>query len=138
MSSDYASDAPTTDDEPRQGELILIAEDEPDIRELATLVLERAGYRTIAFSDGVSALEAARNEEPALCLLDVMMPRMNGFEVLSAIKSDERTNSIKTIICTATIQDERDVRDGGPGADAYIRKPFSTAELQGTVETLLG
>ncbi|UJA19616.1 response regulator [Thermoleophilia bacterium SCSIO 60948] len=138
MSSDFASATSASQNASDESQLILIAEDEPDIRELATLVLERAGYRTIAFSDGASALEGARNKAPDLCLLDVMMPRMNGFEVLSAIKSDAELSGVKTIICTATIQDERDVREGGPGADAYIRKPFSTAELQGTVDELLG
>lgn len=131
-------DGPAPQADADAANLILIAEDEPDIRELATVVLERAGYRTVAVSDGAAALDAVRaGEQPALCLLDVMMPRMNGFEVLAAIRGDEATAQIKTIICTATIQDEREVREGGPGADAYIRKPFSTAELQQTVDGLL-
>ena len=96
-----------------------------------------AGYRTIAFSDGVSALAGVREHRPALCLLDVMMPRMSGFEVLRELKADALTGEIPTIVCTATIQDEREVREGGPGADVYLRKPFSTSELQQAVDALL-
>lgn len=119
-------------------DLVLIAEDEPDIRELAALVLKRAGYATIAVGDGESALEAARNRRPALCFLDVMMPRLNGFEVLRSLRAAPETAQIKVILCTATIQDERDVRAGGPDADAYLRKPFTPSDLQGRVDELLG
>jgi len=124
---------------PREGGkgLVLIAEDEPDIRELAALVLERAGYATISVGDGQSALEAARIRRPALCFLDVMMPRLNGFEVLRGLRADPQTAPIKVILCTATIQDERELREGGPDADGYLRKPFTPSELSEQVAALV-
>jgi DNA-binding response OmpR family regulator len=116
---------------------ILVADDDPDILELVGFRLEQAGHNTIRAHDGAEALELAREHVPALCVLDVLMPKLNGFEVLRALREDERTRSVPVIMLTASVQDRDIARGFEIGADDYMRKPFNPRELQARVDALL-
>jgi DNA-binding response OmpR family regulator len=109
---------------------ILVADDEPHLLRLVKFRLEREGYEVLTAADGEEALEAARTERPDLCILDVMMPKRNGFDVLREIRADARCAGMKVLMLTARAQD-RDVDAGfGLGADDYITKPFSPQDLR--------
>jgi DNA-binding response OmpR family regulator len=100
--------------------------------------LARAGYEVMLARDGEEALEAAREHEPALAVLDVMMPKLTGYEVIRAMRADGATLRIPVILLTASVQ-ETDVEKGfEAGADDYIRKPFDPRELRDRVEALIG
>jgi DNA-binding response OmpR family regulator len=117
--------------------LILVADDDADILNLVRFRLEQNGYETVSAADGQQALELARERDPDLCILDVMMPKLTGFQVLEALRSDPDTDGIRVIILTATVQDRDIARGFEVGADDYLRKPFSPQELQARVATLL-
>jgi DNA-binding response OmpR family regulator len=109
---------------------VLVADDEPHLLRLVKFRLEREGYRVLTAADGDAALQVARNERPDLCVLDVMMPKRSGFDVLRELRADERFNTTKVIMLTARAQD-RDVDAGfSLGADDYVTKPFSPNELR--------
>jgi CheY-like chemotaxis protein len=117
--------------------LILCADDDPDILALVTLRLERAGYRVAQAADGERALALAREIKPAAAVLDVMMPKLSGTEVLAALRADDATKEIRVILISARAQDD-DVRKGlAAGADAYLSKPFQAPELTELVERML-
>ena len=123
-----------TDDQP----LVLIADDDPDLRTLVTYRLEKSGYAVIAASDGAEAEQLAVDRLPALCVLDVMMPKLDGYELTRRLRANEATSRIPVILLTARSQ-EQDVRQGfDAGADDYIRKPFSPDELRARVQVVLG
>jgi DNA-binding response OmpR family regulator len=116
---------------------ILVAEDDPDIRDLVALKLAQAGHHVNAVDNGVAALAAARDEHPDLAILDVMMPGMSGIDVCRELRSDPTTAHIPIILLTARAQ-EGDVEIGfGVGADDYVIKPFSPRELVSRVEAVL-
>jgi DNA-binding response OmpR family regulator len=109
---------------------VLVADDEPHLLRLVKFRLEREGYRILTAADGDAALNVARAEQPDLCVLDVMMPKRSGFDVLRELRADERFNRTKVIMLTARAQD-RDVDAGfSLGADDYVTKPFSPNELR--------
>jgi DNA-binding response OmpR family regulator len=108
---------------------VLVADDEPHLLRLVKFRLEREGYRVLTAADGDAALQVARDQRPDLCVLDVMMPKRSGFDVLRELRADERFNTTKVIMLTARAQD-RDVDAGfSLGADDYVTKPFSPNEL---------
>ena len=114
--------------------LVLVADDDPDIRQLVRLRLERSGYVVVSASDGAEALELASSCNPDLAILDVAMPSLSGLEVTRALR--ERMITFPVILLTAGAR-ESDVREGGAaGADAYITKPFSPQELELRVRDL--
>jgi DNA-binding response OmpR family regulator len=117
---------------------VLVADDDPDIRELVRYKLEQGGHEVTAVGDGDAALTAARANGPfALILLDVMMPRRSGIEVCEALRSDPATRAIPILLLTAKAQ-EADVERGfAAGADDYIVKPFSPRELSSRVNAAL-
>ena len=116
---------------------VLVADDEPHLLRLVKFRLEREGYEVLTATDGESALKVAREERPDLCVLDVMMPKRSGFDVLREMRADESCANIKVIMLTARAQD-RDVDVGfSLGADDYITKPFSPRELASRVQALL-
>jgi len=117
--------------------VILVADDDADILNLVRFRLEQYGYETVTAADGEQALELARERDPDLCVLDVMMPKLSGFEVLQALRSDPDTDGIPVIILTATVQDRDVARGFEIGADDYLRKPFSPRELQARVAAAL-
>jgi two-component system alkaline phosphatase synthesis response regulator PhoP len=117
---------------------VLVADDEPHLLRLVKFRLEREGYEVLTAVDGESALEMARTEQPDLCVLDVMMPKRSGFDVLRELRSDDSCSGMKVIMLTARAQD-RDVDVGfSLGADDYITKPFSPQELRVRIGTHLG
>ena len=118
--------------------LILVADDDPDIRELVEFKLRHAGFRVEAVTDGDAAVAAANREPPDLAILDVMMPRRTGIEVCRAFRDLEATAHVPIILLTAKAQ-EHDVEQGfAAGADDYITKPFSPRELLSRVQAVLG
>jgi DNA-binding response OmpR family regulator len=118
--------------------LILCADDDPDILALLTLRLERAGYRVVQAGDGEAALALARELSPAVAVLDVMMPRLTGTEVLAALRADDATKGMRVVLISARAQ-EADVQRGlEAGADAYLAKPFQAPELTELVKRMVG
>lgn len=117
--------------------LVLCADDDEDILALLALRLERAGFAVATAEDGEAAVEAARSRRPALAVLDVMMPRRTGLEVLAELKADPELRGVKVVLLSARVQDADVERGLEAGADAYIAKPFRAHDLVATVERLL-
>lgn len=115
---------------------VLLAEDEPNIVESLTFLLERAGYHVSAETDGQDALDAIQKNPPDVVILDVMLTGIDGFEILRRLRSDSQTKALPVIILTAKGQreDREAALDGG--ANAFIAKPFSNAEVVAAVESL--
>ncbi|HET6944082.1 MAG TPA: response regulator [Gaiellaceae bacterium] len=117
--------------------VILVADDDDDILFLVTTRLRRDGHEVVAASRGDDALALARKIRPALAVLDVGMPGLDGLAVLDEIRRDESLAETRVMLLTAKAQ-ESDVRRGfDGGADAYVKKPFSPAELSARVNELL-
>jgi DNA-binding response OmpR family regulator len=117
--------------------LVLCADDDEDILDLVGLRLELAGYEVEKVADGDAALAALRRRRPAIAVIDVMMPRVSGLQVLSEVRADPDLSDVKVILLSARVQ-ETDVDLGfEAGADAYLKKPFKANELLGVVESLL-
>ena len=112
---------------------VLVAQDERDIRELLVDILEDAGHEVVAAGDGVAALRKARDHHPEIILLDVMMPVMDGLQVLEHLKTDPVTRSITVIMVTAKGQSQDEIRARFAGAWDYITKPFEAAEVESKV-----
>jgi two-component system alkaline phosphatase synthesis response regulator PhoP len=116
---------------------VLVADDEPDLLRLVRFRLERDGYDVVTAVDGESALESVYDLRPDLCLLDVVMPRRSGWEVLTELRSDERSRDLKVIMLTARATDA-DIQTGMRlGADDYLTKPFSQQDLRARVAAQL-
>ena len=108
---------------------ILAVDDEKFIVRLVQVTLERQGYQVITASDGKEALEKVDSEKPDLVVLDVMMPYMDGFEVLQTLRRDPATRDIPVIMLTAKAQDADVFRGWQSGVDCYLTKPFNPLEL---------
>ena len=107
---------------------ILAVDDEPHIRRLVQVNLERHGYEVVTASDGKDALEKVASEKPDLVVLDVMMPYMDGFEVLQTLRKNPETRDLPVIMLTAKAQDADVFRGWQSGADLYLTKPFNPME----------
>ncbi len=119
------------------GQRILIVEDEEAIVEVVSQTLRRHGYETASAADGDDALEKAFSLRPDLVILDLMLPKMDGWEVCRRLKADRQTASVPVLMLTAR-REERDVVEGLEiGADDYMKKPFSLSELAARVKALL-
>ncbi len=116
------------------GELILLVDDEPNIIELARLYLERDGFRTSAVGDGAKAVEAARKENPALVVLDIMLPSLDGYEVCKQVRAQ---SDVPIIMLTARDEDIDKIIGLELGADDYMTKPFNPRELVARVKAIL-
>jgi DNA-binding response OmpR family regulator len=117
--------------------VIVVADDEEDILELVALGLERVGYVVHRAADGEQALALIREHTPDLAILDVAMPKLDGFELTRRLRNDPETNETKIVLLTARVQ-EADMDAGlAAGAHDYITKPFSPQELQERVAALL-
>ena len=108
---------------------ILAVDDERHIVRLVEVNLQRAGYEVVTAYDGKEALEKVKSEKPDLVVLDVMMPYMDGFEVLKNLKADPITAEIPVIMLTAKAQDADVFRGWQSGVDCYLTKPFNPMEL---------
>lgn len=108
---------------------VLVIEDHPDQRDLLAIVLQREGYRVVTAANGVEALERLETEHVQIALSDIMMPKMDGFELIKQVRSNPSLKNIYLILITARIQEGDRVRGLDLGADDYITKPFSFSEL---------
>jgi two-component system, OmpR family, phosphate regulon response regulator PhoB len=116
--------------------VVLVADDDEDILLLVTTRLRRDGFEVLAAQNGDDALELARERKPAVAVLDIGMPGLDGLAVLREIREIPELARMKVLLLTAKAQ-ESDVRRGyEAGADAYVRKPFSPAELSNEVREL--
>ena len=116
---------------------ILVIEDEPDIANLIALHLQRAGFAPILAHDGITGLALAKETTPALILLDLMLPGMDGVRVFKELRRDPRTLHSPVIMLTARAQTEDRVAGLELGADDYVTKPFSPKELLLRVKSVL-
>lgn len=119
------------------GSLVLVADDDRDILELVRVRLERDGHRVVTAQNGEDALRTAVEERPQLAILDVMMPKMNGYDLTAALRRNTATSSIPVILLTARVEEADVDRGVRAGADDYVKKPFSTTELRDRVDVLL-
>src|SRR6516164_3597811 len=116
---------------------VLVVDDEQDILDLVRFRLEHDGYRVITASDGEAGLALAQAERPDLCILDVMIPKLTGLEVLAHLRADPTTTDIRVILLTARGQDADIDRGFELGAHDYVTKPFSPKELRRRVHAQL-
>ena len=117
--------------------LVLLAEDDEDVRALAELVLRREGYEVTAVADGQAALEAAEERTPALAVLDVSMPRMDGVDAARRLRERPETHDVPIILLTARVTEADRARGREAGVDDQLDKPFSPAVLAERVRALL-
>ncbi|HEY4485692.1 MAG TPA: response regulator [Nitrospiria bacterium] len=117
---------------------ILIADDEPNIVRSLGFILQKEGLAFDVAADGETALAKARLLRPKLLFLDIMMPKLSGFEVCSQIRSDAALDTIHIIMLTAKGQDEDRTKSLSAGADEYLSKPFSPMQVLERVKTILG
>lgn len=108
---------------------ILAVDDEKHIVRLVQVNLERQGYQVVTANDGKEALQKVEEEHPDLLVLDVMMPYMDGFEVLQNLRRNPNTANIPVIMLTAKAQDQDVFRGWQSGVDCYLTKPFNPMEL---------
>ena len=113
---------------------VLVVDDDPNVLQLARLYLERDGYRVIATPDGNDGLSIAREEEPCLVVLDVMLPGMNGLDICRTLR---RESSVPIIMLTARVEEDDRLAGLDLGADDYVTKPFSPRELAARVRAVL-
>jgi len=117
--------------------LVLLAEDDEDVRALAELVLRREGFEVTAVSDGEAALAAAAERTPAVAVLDVSMPRMDGLETARRLRERADTSAVPIMLLTARVTEADRERGREAGVDAQLDKPFSPAVLAQRVRALL-
>ncbi len=108
---------------------ILAVDDERHIVRLVQVNLQRAGYEVVTAYDGKEALEKVEAEHPDMVILDVMMPYMDGFEVLKQLRKNPSTRELPVIMLTAKAQDQDVLQGWTTGADCYLIKPFNPLEL---------
>ena len=116
---------------------VLVVEDDPVIQMLVQEVLRGEGYDVRVADDGQAGLARVREEVPDLIVLDVMMPHMNGYEVLGHLRGDPATAEVRVLMLTALNSGEDVARGIAAGADDYVRKPFQTDDLVTRVAALL-
>lgn len=116
---------------------VLVVEDESSISQLLRIVLETEGHEVLTADDGSRGLAMATRRSPDVILLDVMMPYMDGFAVLEALREDERTVTIPVIMLSAIQKESVEERCYRLGAQAFIRKPFDPGILLGTIEEVM-
>jgi DNA-binding response OmpR family regulator len=121
------------------GPMLLVVDDEPEINKLVARIFEKRGYRVTSALDGAEALASVERDRPDLIMLDLNLPRIDGWEVCRRLKSDPATKAIPIIMLTAAHANVDDAQIGlGLGADEYVAKPFVKAVLLHNVERLLG
>jgi DNA-binding response OmpR family regulator len=118
--------------------VVLVAEDDQDIRDLVCLRLQRSGYETVCARDGEEALRLACDCCPDVAVIDVMMPKRNGYDVTRRLRADQRTEDLPVLLLTARVREDDIERGFAAGADDYLEKPFSPEELRARVSSLRG
>jgi len=116
---------------------ILIVDDEVDLVETIRFLLEMEGYSVLVSRDGEDALNQARRENPHLIILDIMLPKLDGYKVCRQLKSDKRYKQIPILMLTARTQQKDKILGMEAGADEYIMKPFDLAAFMEKVKTYL-
>jgi DNA-binding response OmpR family regulator len=117
---------------------ILIAEDEPSIMESLEFILRRAGWSISSVVDGEAALDAVRRLQPRIVVLDVMLPKRSGFDVLKQIRANAETSGLPVLILTAKGQQQDRRIAEELGADGFVTKPYANAEVVEAVRSILG
>jgi DNA-binding response OmpR family regulator len=117
---------------------ILVVDDSPQIVDMLTSRLTKRGYTIVSAQDGEQALERVREERPDLVILDVMMPKKNGWEVARAIRKDETLKDTRILVLTAIGEQINEMTSPLYGADAHLDKPFDFGELEAKIAELLG
>jgi two-component system, OmpR family, alkaline phosphatase synthesis response regulator PhoP len=120
-----------------EGPLILVADDDEDIVTLVRIRLEGAGYRVVTASNGERALDLARSERPSLAVLDAMMPQLDGYGVVRAVRADPELAGMRVLMLSARVHADDIGRGLDAGADEYLAKPFRAARLLEVVRELL-
>jgi len=120
------------------GQRILIVDDEPNIAASLEFLLQRGGYDVRVAHDGEEALAEARSFRPQLVLLDVMMPKLDGYEVCQRLREGENGAGVKIVMLTARGREVDAEKGKAIGADLFVTKPFSTRDLVAHVRELLG
>ena len=116
---------------------VLVVDDEPDVLLLCRVNLEFEGYEVVEASDGEEAMERLREQRFDVMLLDVMMPKMDGWQVLEAVKADPDLKDLPVVMLTAKVQDQDQIRGWSQGAADYITKPFSPLALSQVLQDVL-
>lgn len=116
---------------------ILIVDDEPNIVVSLEFLMKREGFEVAVASDGEAALRSVEDRQPDLVLLDIMLPKKNGFEVCQAIRANPDWQAVKVVMLTAKGRDTEVAKGTALGADAYMTKPFSTKDLIAQVRQIL-
>jgi DNA-binding response OmpR family regulator len=116
---------------------ILVVDDTPEILALVETRLRRRGFDVMTAADGDAALDAARTRPPDLVVLDIMMPKRNGWEVARALKRDPTTQATKIVVLTAIGEQINQITSPLYGADAYLDKPFDFDDLERIIDDLL-
>jgi twitching motility two-component system response regulator PilH len=118
--------------------LVLVADDEPVVRELVCDVLGESGYRTVTATNGLEVIDLATRHRPSLIIIDVMMPSMDGYTTVTRLRGDPETASIPVIVITGQSSPTYRSLSGGIGAAAHVIKPFTPRELAEAVHRVLG
>jgi len=117
---------------------VLVCDDEPYIVESVSYVVRKAGYDVVVAEDGLEALNAVKREKPDLVFLDIMMPKISGYEVCRQVKEDPETRSAYIVMLTARGQEEDERRALDMGADEFMTKPFSPRKMRAKLDEILG
>ncbi len=117
--------------------MVLLVDDEPNIILSLEFLIEQAGYEVRVARDGDAALKSIEERKPDLVLLDVMLPKRDGFDVCERIRANPAWNDIRIVMLTAKGQDSEREKGLALGADAYITKPFSTREAMEQIKRFL-
>jgi DNA-binding response OmpR family regulator len=117
---------------------VLVCDDEPYIVESVSYVVRKAGYEVVVAEDGEEALAASRREVPDLIFLDIMMPKLSGYDVCKQLKEDPATRGIYIVMLTARGQEEDERKAVEVGADEFMTKPFSPRKMRAKLQELLG
>ena len=124
--------------EKQMSKKVLTVDDEPNIVVSVEFLMQREGHEVVTAADGQEAMDLLKESRPDLLILDVMMPRKNGFEVCAEVRTDNRLSGMPILMLTAKGREAEMKKGLSLGADAYITKPFSTHELVTKVNELLG
>ncbi len=116
---------------------VLVVEDSPPQREMITKILQESGMSVNSAGDGLEAMELIQQDCPDVLVLDVVMPRMNGYELCRKLKADPKTEKVLVVMCSTKGEEFDKYWGMRQGADAYIAKPFQPAELISTIKQLM-